>query len=253
MFLHMLRQYVAAGTVFEALTTLSVYEVLTILMPLGFPQTMSTAQELDRRGRRRQQTIDEILGVAVELMESEGVAALSLSAVARKVGMQPPSLYQYFPSKMAIYDALFQRGAEQVRDAQRSARAAAATTDQLELGMVGVTAFGKWCMENQVLSQLLFWRTVPGFEPSPEAFAPAVDGLEDLRGYLQAAVDAGQLQKDAVSDEGIALFTSMTAGLLSQQMANEPDATYEEGRFTRLMPVVLDMFYQQYKPTRGKK
>ena len=56
--------------------------------------------------------IEEILEVAIELMETEGVAALSLSAVARRLGLQPPSLYQYFPSKMAIYDALFQRGAE---------------------------------------------------------------------------------------------------------------------------------------------
>jgi AcrR family transcriptional regulator len=214
---------------------------------------MSTAQELDRRGRRRQQTIDEILDVAVELMETEGVAALSLSAVARKVGMQPPSLYQYFPSKMAIYDALFQRGAEQVLEAQRKARAEATTTDQRELGLIGITAFSRWCIQNQVLSQLLFWRTVPGFEPSPEAFAPAVDGLADLRSYLEQSVAAGLLHPDAASDEGMALYTAMTAGVLSQQMANEPDATYESGRFTRLMPVILDMFYERYKPTRGKK
>jgi AcrR family transcriptional regulator len=214
---------------------------------------MSTTQDLDRRGRRRQETIDEILDVAVDLMESDGVAALSLSAVARKVGMQPPSLYQYFPSKMAIYDALFQRGAEQVRDAQRVARDAATTTDQLELGMIGISAFTRWCMENQVLCQLLFWRTVPGFEPSPKAFAPAVEGLDDLRAYLQGAVDAGQLDEGAASDEGIALFTALTGGVLSQQMANEPDASYEDGRFTRLMPVVLEMFYERYKPRRGKK
>ena len=71
-----------------------------------------SATGLDRRTRRRQETIEEILEVAIELMETEGVAALSLSAVARRLGMQPPSLYQYFPSKMAIFDALFQRGAE---------------------------------------------------------------------------------------------------------------------------------------------
>jgi AcrR family transcriptional regulator len=214
---------------------------------------MSTAQELDRRGRRRQETIDEILDVSVELMEADGVAALSLSAVARRVGMQPPSLYQYFPSKMAIYDALFQRGAEQVRDAQRDARAAATTTDHLELGLIGVEAFSRWSMANKVLSQLLFWRTVPGFEPSAEAFAPAVDMVEDVRGYLQGAVNAGQLLAGAAGEDGIALFTAMTAGVLSQQMANEPGAPYDEGRFTRLMPVVLEMFYERYKPNRGKK
>ncbi|WP_020385753.1 TetR/AcrR family transcriptional regulator [Kribbella catacumbae] len=204
---------------------------------------------LDRRSKRRQQTIDEILDISIALMETEGVAALSLSAVARQLGLQPPSLYQYFPSKLAIYDALFQRGAEQVRDAQRAARAGVPIEQQLELG---ITAFSRWCMENQVLTQLLFWRTIPGFEPSPEAFAPAVDGLTDLKSYLQQEVDGGRLHQEAVSDDGLALFTSLTAGVLSQQLANEPQATFERGRFMKLMPVVLDMFYQRYEPTRGK-
>jgi AcrR family transcriptional regulator len=210
---------------------------------------MSTAG-LDRRSRRRQQTIDEILDVSIALMETEGVSALSLSAVARRVGMQPPSLYQYFPSKLAIYDALFQRGAEQVRDVQREARSGAALEDQLQLG---ITAFSRWCMANQVLCQLLFWRTVPGFEPSPEAFAPAVEGLADLRSYLQQAVDVGRLHPDAASDEGVALFTVLSGGVLSQQMANEPEGTFENGRFMKLMPVVIEMFHQRYKPTRGKE
>jgi AcrR family transcriptional regulator len=208
---------------------------------------------LDRRGRRRQQTIDEILDAAVAQMETEGVAALSLSAVARQLGMQPPSLYQYFPSRMAIYDALFKRGAEQFRDTRREANASAATEDQLELGLISVIAWSRWCMENQVLGQLLFWRTVPGFEPSPEAFAPAQDANQDLQQNLQNAVDAGLLHADAASDEGVALYTSITSGVLSQQLANEPDASFEEGRFTRLLPTVLEMFYQRYTPTRGKR
>ena len=79
--------------------------------------------------------------------------------------------------------------------------------------------------------------------------ARLVDGLRD---HLQATVDAGYLHPDATSDEALALYTSMTAGLLSQQMANEPDVSHEEGRFSRLLPVVLEMFYQRYAPTRGK-
>jgi AcrR family transcriptional regulator len=212
---------------------------------------MSTAST-DRRTRRRQETIAEILDVAVELMQAEGVAALSLSAVARRLGMQPPSLYQYFPSKMAIYDALFQRGAEQFLAAHREAVAAATTDDVVELQLIGTTAFARWSLLNPVLSQLLFWRTVPGFEPSPEAFAPAQEALADLRRHLQKAVDAGRLHPDAASDEGVAVFTAVTSGVLSQQMANEPDVPFDEGRFSRLLPVVLEMFYQHYAPTRGK-
>lgn len=201
--------------------------------------------------RRRQETIEEILSVAIELMETEGVAALSLSAVARRLGMQPPSLYQYFPSKMAIYDALFQRGNELLRDAYRNATSDSG--DQLELNMIAATAFCRWCLEHQVYAQLLFWRTIPGFEPSPEAFAAAEDSLQDLRDHLHATIDAGLLHPDAASDDGIALYTSLMAGLLSQQMANEPHASFDDGRFSKLLPVVHEMFYQHYAPTRGKR
>lgn len=214
---------------------------------------MSTAASFDRRARRRQETIDEILAAALRLMAAEGVAALSLSAVAREVGMRPPSVYQYFSSKMAIYDALFQRGAEAFRDARRAAARTAGTTDPLELELVCTVAFGRWCVANPVYSQLLFWRTVPGFEPSPEAFAPAQETLADVRGHLEAAVAAGRLHPDAASDDGVALYTSVTAGVLSQQLANEPDASFDDGRFTRLLPAVLEMFQQRYAPARGKR
>ena len=61
----------------------------------------------DRRVQRHHQTIEEILDLAIQVMAEDGVAALSLAEVARRMGMRPPSLYQYFPSKLAVYDALF--------------------------------------------------------------------------------------------------------------------------------------------------
>src|SRR6202046_762427 len=64
----------------------------------------------DRRARRRQETIEEILDIAREVMTEEGVNGLSLAEVARRLGVQPPSLYKYFPPLRAIYDAIFQRG-----------------------------------------------------------------------------------------------------------------------------------------------
>src|SRR5579871_1948053 len=64
----------------------------------------------DRRARRRQETIREILDIARDVMTEEGVNGLSLAEVARRLGVQPPSLYKYFPSLMAIYDALFLQG-----------------------------------------------------------------------------------------------------------------------------------------------
>src|SRR3982750_3338414 len=70
---------------------------------------MSTAS-IDRRARRRQETIDEVLDTAAEIMAEQGVGGLSVGEIARRMGIRPPSLYVYFPSKHAIYDALFARG-----------------------------------------------------------------------------------------------------------------------------------------------
>src|SRR5579863_1026318 len=75
----------------------------------------------DRRARRRQETIAEILDIARDVMTEEGVNGLSLAEVARRLGIQPPSIYKYFPSLMAIYDALFLAGQRQNLEAMRAA------------------------------------------------------------------------------------------------------------------------------------
>src|SRR6266498_2864951 len=73
---------------------------------------MSTDSEerTDRRQRRRQETISEALDVALQVMAEQGVAGLSLGEVARRMGIRPPSLYVYFDSKNALYDAIFAQG-----------------------------------------------------------------------------------------------------------------------------------------------
>src|SRR5512139_1475217 len=58
----------------------------------------------------REATIRAILDVARAIMREEGVAALSMQELARRMDMRAPSLYNYFSSKMEIYDALFRLG-----------------------------------------------------------------------------------------------------------------------------------------------
>jgi len=207
-----------------------------------------TPAGLDRRRRHREQTIGEILDVAVQVMAEEGVAGLSLSEVARRMGIQPPSLYKYFPSKLALYDALFQRGACETLAVFRAAAA------QAEPGWAaltaGIEAVMRLGLDQQVIAQLLNWRPVPGFAPSAEAFAPSIEFTGDIRRVLQAAADRGELHPDAASEEGGALLSVLVAGVMSQQLANQPRASWEEGRFTRLTPQVLKLFKCAYPPRK---
>src|SRR3954464_11564573 len=75
---------------------------------------------LDRRQRRRLETIEEVLDVAAELMREQGVAGLSIGEVARRMGIRPPSLYVYFDSKNALYAPLFERGATLIADTMQA-------------------------------------------------------------------------------------------------------------------------------------
>lgn len=191
----------------------------------------------DRRARRRQETICEILAIARAIMTEEGVNGLSLAEVARRLGVQPPSLYKYFPSLMAIYDALFLEGQRENLRVMRSGMEGAASG--LDALIAGLEASGRWALANRAVAELLFWRPVPSFHPSPEAFAVSVEMVELQRAALAGAVAKGELGPAAREEGAIYLVSALIVGVLSQAIANEPELPWGEGRFTPMFPVLM--------------
>jgi AcrR family transcriptional regulator len=191
-------------------------------------------------------TVEESLDHAVAVMTERGVGGLTVSEVARRMGVRGPSLYKYFPSLHAMYDALFARG---LREQERSVRAAA---DGRPPGVERVRATARavvaWSVANPALAQLLFWRPVPGFAPSPAVFATSRAQMDEARADLAAAVARGQLAAGADSPDAVALLTVVLGGVISQQLANEPGVPFETGAFSRLTDDAIDMFLTRYRP-----
>jgi len=200
----------------------------------------------DRRARRRQQTIDEILGIAVAVMTEEGVNGLSLSEVARRLGVQPPSLYKYFPSLLAIYEELFLRGQGEHLEVMRAAMSSA--QPGLAALSAGLEASGRWALANRAVAELLFWRPVPKFEPSAAAMALSREMVSIQQSALAEAVSAGQLGSSANSEEAIYLVSTFIVGLLSQAIANEPELAWGRGRFTPLFPRLMGLVVAAFPP-----
>ena len=144
---------------------------------------MTVESTRDRRAERRESTRAEILDAAWELARTRGLAGLSLRDVARKIGMRPPSLYWYFDSKHAIYDAMFADGNRQLL-----ARLAEQDWPADPRAILRLTArvFVEFSAEDVERYQLLFQRTIPDFEPSPGSYALAVQVFEQMRGRLAA-------------------------------------------------------------------
>jgi len=112
----------------------------------------------------------------------------------------------------------------------------------------GLEASGRWLLEHRALAQLLFWRPVPNFTPSPEAFAPSQEMVRIQREALADAVAAGQLGAAADSDEAVYLVSIFITGALTQAMANEPHLAWGEGRFTPLFPRLMGHLVDVYPP-----
>ncbi len=67
------------------------------------PAKPEVAARLARRERRRSQSREEILAGARRVLLRNGIAATTLDAVAREIGVSKTALYYYFPSKDALF------------------------------------------------------------------------------------------------------------------------------------------------------
>ncbi len=192
----------------------------------------------DRRAERRESTTSEILAAAWELAATQGLAGLSLRELAQKIGMRPPSLYWYFESKNAIYDAMFLQGNRQLL-----ARMAEVDwpTDPKGILRLCARGFVEFCIEDAPRFQLLFQRTIPGFVPSPEAYAVAVEAVEQMHARLAAA----GLRDPAAFD----MLTALVSGIAAQQIANEPGGD----RWVRLIDEMIDLYADHFISKQANK
>jgi hypothetical protein len=83
---------------------------------------------------------------------------------------------------------------------------------------------------DQARYQLLFLRAVPGFQPSPDSYAIALEVVDGVKMIFRRV----GLHNEADFD----LWTAIVAGLASQQLANEPGGD----RYIRLIDDAIAMF-----------
>jgi AcrR family transcriptional regulator len=187
---------------------------------------MSGEPNSDRRAARRRATIDEIVAAAWELSRRNGLGNFSMRDLGAEVGMRAQSLYGYFASKHEIFDAMFHEGNRALVDTLRAVAGhcdagddrttgagSAHDHDVLDEILTVGRCFFTFCTSDPVRYQLLFQRTIPGFEPSSRSYSVAQEaydvGVEPLRaiGLTRSEID---------------LHVAVLAGLVAQQISNEP-------------------------------
>ncbi|HYP39994.1 MAG TPA: helix-turn-helix domain-containing protein, partial [Chloroflexia bacterium] len=150
--------------------------------------SMVILSPVERRRRNRNEMMSAILDASRAIMREEGAAALNLNEVARRVGLRTPSLYAYFSSKAALYDALFLLGIELFTERFRRAMSAPLSLwERLKVAMETYMTFAQECPE---LYQLVFERPVPGFTPSEESMEASLSLLAEANALVEGAFRA---------------------------------------------------------------
>jgi AcrR family transcriptional regulator len=143
---------------------------------------------------------DALIGAAQDILEGEGLAALSLRAVARRAGVSPAAPYHHFPDKQALLDAVAERGFDALTAAMTTRMdRVSGNAARLDASGIGYVAFA---VANPALFGLMF----SPIGQSPSA-ATSLDLARD-RAYavLQQAADACARGGKASADECLRMW-----------------------------------------------
>lgn len=206
----------------------------------------------DRRKQRHLATREELIGHAIDLIGQEGAGGLSLAELARRIGVRTPSLYTYFPAKAAVYDELFQRG---WRDLITDSTAVldrlgeqTAGTDLVARALEITAAQVRWHLRHPALAQLMLFRPVPRWEPSPEAYGVAIEAAQIFIDDLRVSRDLGLIRPDVDPDAAFDDLANMVTGVVARHLSNEPGAAYGQARASRTFPALVATVIRSYQP-----
>lgn len=192
-----------------------------------------TTPVVKRRERLRAQMRQEILDAARRILREQGIKELSMRGLGQAVGVTAPTLYDYFPNKEGVLDALFQEGTARLRRAFEEAIAAN------EPGLAGLRAIGiayrEFAHEEPDLFQLIFGRVDRNYRPADDVKSSAAVLFEILVATIQGAIDAKQVR--AADPTALALSAwAVVHGFVTLEINQflddcapfQADATFEE-------------------------
>ena len=152
---------------------------------------MPTRDAPTRRERLRAQTLDEIKQHATDQIAQDGVEALSLSGVARAMGMSGPALYRYFASRDDLLAALVGEAWDSLADTlEEAARTARRRTPPARFRAV-CEAYRAWALEKPHRYRLALETTYGSGRFAPETTLPAAG--RSMVVLLDAVAELGPL------------------------------------------------------------
>ncbi|WP_438319443.1 TetR/AcrR family transcriptional regulator (plasmid) [Streptomyces sp. HUAS TT3] len=194
-------------------------------------------QDAQRVGQTAVRTT--ILDHAIELLVTEGPAALTMRRIATGIGASTKVLYTMFGGKEGLADALYREGFARLRRAQQ--RVPGRADDPLAHLNDLRDAYRAHALAEPAYYRVMFEQAVPGYRPSTEALNEAETAFDTSVAAVQACIDAGVFRPgDAY--EISKLFWAAAHGAVSLEIAGHFPPDSAARRYDALLAAVGQTF-----------
>jgi AcrR family transcriptional regulator len=130
-----------------------------------------------------------IVAAGRELLESDGLEAVSMATVAARVGVRPPSLYKHVRDHAALLAAIATDAADELGAAVAAAAGPPSDAPEVRLGRLA-DAFRGFAHRSPRAAAMLFADLGPGTHAPVEAAARAASPVVDVAAALVGPADA---------------------------------------------------------------
>jgi AcrR family transcriptional regulator len=177
-----------------------------------------------------------LLASAIDILETEGPDALSVRRIASAAQVATMGVYNHFESKNGVIEALFMQGFDRLRQALAGI---ADILDPYEALREGGRRYRALALAHPKVYELMFLRTIPGYEPSEHALEVAARAFDALVAAVQRAMAAGVLA-EAEPTETAQIIWSNVHGWVSLELMGIGFAQDQDAGFDRSCVSLLE-------------
>lgn len=142
-----------------------------------------------RRARLHAATREEAKGIALRQLAEGGIAALSLNAIGREMGLTGPALYRYFAGRDALLTDLIRDAYGDLAAAIEAVAPPGDAADPASTLRALAAAFRAWALAQPHRYLLIYGTPVPGYVAPPDTVALARRILAPFLAALPAPDD----------------------------------------------------------------
>lgn len=148
---------------------------------------------------------DALIAAALEVVAADGVSALSLRALARRVGVSPMAPYHHFADRAALLAAVAESGFRRLYAEKLEALAASDGTPEAAL-IAGTRAYVAFVLDNPALYRLMKSPELADRRPWPGLVEAAALPSVRLAELIGALARAGRLTAMPADEAGRTLW-----------------------------------------------